>query len=165
MDLRTVTADGTDGGEPPLVAVITVDPTETGNGYLDVDPLATLMVSIPEAAASVVLTTGPTSRALISLALDDVVAVTVSAGTDAVKLVADGMVVSTLDRNQVLVVRLPAAVPTALVGTVLRDAAAGGLDRIHLTDLTSRVDASLLRFLDPVGADSDGSTDNRHHGD
>jgi len=173
MDLHTVTVSDAEGGEPHHVAVITVDPADTGhgyrdngycdNGYLAIGPLTTLMASIPDAARSVVLTTGPTSETLLSLAVEGLMAVTVVQGTDAVKLVADGMVVSTLDRNHVVVARLPVTVPTALLVTALGDATAGGVDRIHLTDLTSRIDPGRLRLLPPDTSDSGGPPADIHH--
>ena len=84
--------------------------TSADGAEIEVGPLRTQIAALPSHTDVVVLAAGEINeRAAAALASHGVPAATARAGTDAVKRVAEGRLVETLDRDRLYVLRLPAA--------------------------------------------------------
>lgn len=83
--------------------------TSADGAEIEVGPLRTQIAALPSDTGVVVLATGEIDeRAATALASHRVPAATARTGTDAIKRVARGRLVETLDRDRLYVLRLPA---------------------------------------------------------
>jgi 2-C-methyl-D-erythritol 4-phosphate cytidylyltransferase len=90
--------------------------TGADGAEVEVRPLRTAIAELPPEIDLVVLTARPMEEsAANALAAGGVPTATAHAGTDAVKRIADGILVETLDRTRLYVLRLPAAVDRHVV--------------------------------------------------
>jgi hypothetical protein len=106
------------GGNPHLAfapCAVSADGSE-----IEVERLRTAVAALPPQVDLVILAEGPVTAAVAAaLTSSGLPAATGVPGTDAVKRVVDGMVVDTLDRTRLYVLRLPAAVERSVLITAL----------------------------------------------
>jgi hypothetical protein len=94
--------------------------TSRDGAEIEVGPLRTSIDELPSGVDVVVLTAhGIDERTAAALASHGIPVATAHAGTDAMKRVAGGRLVETLDRSRLYVLRLPAAVEPGAIGAVL----------------------------------------------